>query len=267
MTNSTNAPLYYRSLSRGLWKALECVGVTEELRDLRKDSAIRKEILGYLGAYFEDESTFSFYIFGSSFEGTTTDGLESDIDLLYCQEAIEVVEDTDELPTGTFASLLMVRDSTTKPGYFKLQYVENGTPQTAKPGQKMYLDNFMVDDNNRIVVCRLHYDPKAFDEHHGPADTVKATEVYKAGDLVQAFKCKRLPEVAEKWLRRIQNNSWTSSFPIENMKTLGAFFVPVGHPHSQQQEKEWRISLISSTLFLVADCLDVLVSKSDLSYT
>ena len=239
---SATVPAYYKTLSLGLWRALESVGVTEEIRALRLDSALRREILGYLGAYFEDESTFSFYIVGSSFEGTSTAGLESDTDILYCQDAVEVIEDIQAKPTEAFACLLIVRDNTTKPGYVKLQYVEKGIPQTALPGQEMYLDNFMVDDSNRIVVCRRHYDPGAVDEQHGPADTVNETPAFSASDLVQSFRCRILPKMAQQWIERIKINSLPCQFSLDKMMTLGAFFVPKGHPYSDHREKEWIIS-------------------------
>ena len=66
------------------------------------------------------------YIFGSSYEGTTTLGMCSDVDRVYVLNGLPVVTGPADHSLGT--CLLLVQDQTTPPGYYKLQLVHNGQP-------------------------------------------------------------------------------------------------------------------------------------------
>ena len=62
------------------------------------------------------------YLAGSTFEGSTTQGLCSDI--LCCDECLEVIQDIKDIPANE-CCLLTVQDVHTKPGYVKLQRVSS----------------------------------------------------------------------------------------------------------------------------------------------
>ena len=115
-------PDYYQPLSLKVYQVLEDIGVNTEMRQLMMDDCITQEIL-------ENTCTQPFvtsYIFGSSYEGTTTRGMNSDVDTVWVLNDLPVVTDPADHPVGN--CLLLVQDQTTPPGYCKLQLVHNGIP-------------------------------------------------------------------------------------------------------------------------------------------
>lgn len=136
---------YYSPLSLRLWRVLENIGVSEDIRNVRMDVAVTREILATIKARFAYNPKTRWNIFGSYSEGTTTFGcyffeynkttlnnfgLLSDIDFLASFEDLQVIQDLGEAPADK-TSFLIVTDEDTKPGYVKLQLVKNGVPRTA----------------------------------------------------------------------------------------------------------------------------------------
>ena len=116
-----------RHLSVRLYDVLDKVGASAEFRKLRQDCMISKEIINT----FTDqgsEKLISSYIFGSSSEGSTTPGMNSDTDWLLCVDEYPAIDNISDAGDGL--ALLMIRVKDTQPGYVKLQHVYNGRPQT-----------------------------------------------------------------------------------------------------------------------------------------
>lgn len=152
-------PSYYQPLSLRLYQVMEDIGATVDMRNTMKNSSITREILQTI-AFQQDELTS--YIFGSSYEGTTTPGMDSDNDTVLISDNLPVVIDCAEHPYGK--SLLLLQDRTNPAGYCKLQLVQNGNPQVRECFELTNLPFFKnsfngiftscVDRNNRLV-CTL----------------------------------------------------------------------------------------------------------------
>ena len=63
-----------------------------------------------------------------------------------------------------------------------------------------------------------------------------------ASDLVLAVRSLSWPDCASEWLVRERHYNWPSQEQIDKCKTLGCFFVQVGHPKSDEYHLQWRIS-------------------------
>ena len=113
-------PNYHKLLSRRLFNVMEDIGINEDIRHKMTEQSTISEILHTL--IFEAES--SVYICGSRYEGTTTKGMESDIDFVYILKDISVMVDCAENEHQT--SVLLVQDDTTPPGYAKVQLMKHG---------------------------------------------------------------------------------------------------------------------------------------------
>ena len=185
----------------------------------------------------------SFYVFGSSFEGTTTFGLDADFDFVFVNEYSPVVTNVSE--SQQFEScFLLIQDHQTPPGYAKLQRLHYGVPQT-RSQFNIFRWGTQVDTENRLVL----YLPDEFrlpgTVLHGPASTKEGA------DYVPAVRCKVWPACALEWLTRTRRYNYPTQDQINKCKDLGFFLVYVGHPNSQEKHLQWRISFSLQEKLLV----------------
>ena len=244
-------PKYTKPLSIRIADVLDDVGASEEFRWYCVEAAVNNEILETLIARLPGCSV-SCYIFGSSAEGTTTYGLQSDVDRLMSKDNWEVFQDETEINKSNPVSLLLVEDNFTKPGYAKLQMALNGFLQSNEiPDLDLPPKEIQLDSKGRAVMSKRYYIASLHDEEHGPAFSVPASPGYAAKDMVQAFRCRKWPSAATKWFQRVMGHDWPTEETVNKMKTCGFFLVPVGHPHSKENNVEWRISLSEQERMLV----------------
>ena len=250
-------PDYYQPWSLKVYQVLEDIGVNTEMRQLRMDNSITEEIL--TNTYSSPLVTR--YIFGSSYEGTTTRGMRSDVDTVLVHNHMPVVTDPADHPIGN--CLLLVQDQTTPPGYCKLQLVHNGIPlygnntgiiNDISPDLKAYL-TFCLDKNNRLV-CSFTPPPVCVqftNRRQGPAMTIDEFEKIVAQDIVFALQCSSWPACGTEWLHRNRPSKWPTNEMIDKCKRLGCIFVGVGHPDSHEQHLMWRIAYSHQERMFVTD--------------
>ena len=247
---------YYKPLSLRLFSLLDDIGASEEIRKVRMESSVTREL--FQTVYWQPE--VSAYSFGSQADGTTTTGMESDVDVVRILNNLPVVTDPQEHPLGT--SLVVIQDDTTPAGYCKLQLVQDGVPQYGdSPVVDPYPDehcrywlDFTSDANSdahnqTLCLFQVPETAKHFDQRHGPAMTSHATSNITAIDKVYAVECKRTTEFLNNWIGRKRN--WPTDDIIQTCKTLGCLFVPVGHPNSVDQTQQWRLSFSHQEKMLV----------------
>ena len=242
MEISPNSPELLRFLSLKVCKTLDGIGASEKLRELCLEAATKEEVIGTVLARLQG-ANFTCYIFGSSSEGTTTFGLLSDVDYLISQDILEVFQTRIEIQSTVSKpdSLLLVSDPSSKPGYIKLQLVLNGVPQIdVVPDLGIPENELQLDNQGRVVITKRYYWASLKDEEHGPAFSTPAAYGYAAKDMVQAFRCRKWPNAAMKWLKRIQDKQWPTKHMVEEMKGHSFFLVPIGHVGSLEKDLEWR---------------------------
>ena len=61
-------------------------------------------------------------------------------------------------------------------------------------------------------------------------------------DHVLSIRCKFWPNESIEWIHRSRNFDWPTSLVISSIVEFGCHLVPVGHPHSDRKDMEWRIS-------------------------
>ena len=111
---------HHRSLSLDLFNIMEDLGATIENRNIKMETAISREIIGTIAV-----APSSLCIFGSQYEGTSTEGLRPDIDGALIRPEMPVITDIANCPSSN--SYLLVPDE--QPGYVRLQLVHNGDVQ------------------------------------------------------------------------------------------------------------------------------------------
>ena len=193
---------------------------------------------------------------GSSFEGTATQGMASDTDILMVLDASgPVVTDLSEIQQYAGDCLLLVQDSYTPAGYAKLQNVHEGKPRYFQPvsrhSEYICRDELSIDREGRYLYC-IKLNRFNIKEIHGPALTESATKFTPSTDFVNAKRCCRWPECASEWICRQRHYQWPPSNLIDICKRQGCFLVPVGHPNSEEKNWQWRISFSLQERLLIS---------------
>ncbi|XP_053382184.1 uncharacterized protein LOC128549493 [Mercenaria mercenaria] len=182
----------------------------------------------------------SAYMFGSSSEGTTTKGINSDTDYLKCYHNYNVIQDYAEWKLG-FSNLLMIQNNTTSPGYCHLQQIYSDIPLPATH----VLDEDHVRDSSGRLLLKNTLDRGIMPAgmvKHGPSMVKLGIPGVVESDNVLAFHCKSWPYEARAWLDRQGIGRWPTADMKRFAENNGCFVVPVGSKVSQSPELEWRIS-------------------------
>ena len=237
-----------------MYKVLDCATeASTELRDLKVRRATTLEILRTFYdslSVTDDNATASYYICGSQFEGTSLEDMNSDIDIVMVYEDCPVVTDISDAQQYA-RCFLTVQDPDTPAGYVKMQLVIHGNPQHLySSGQSNGV--FQSDTRNREIFTLSHEEFLPDSVVHGPARTEEETDFTPACDNVIALRCNKWPACATEWLTRRRPYNCPSKKLIDYFKTLGCFFVCVGHPLSSEKDKEWRLSFSLQERYLVS---------------
>ena len=233
---------------------MEDIDATIENRDNMKEASVFSDVLGTIA----HQPTFLWNTFGSAYEGSTTDDMGSDVDSVLVYQDFTVVQDSATAPPRK--SLLLIQDEITPPGYAKLQPIVNGIPHLLRSDpQVVILDDcfkISVDRNKKFI---LSYDLDhvsksitSINTLHGPAMSADPTRNQLAKDIVFALQCKSLPACAAEWLTRHRRFDWPPSNVLETCKVLGCLFVSIGHPLSEEQHMQWRVSFSYQERLLIS---------------
>ncbi|XP_060606815.1 uncharacterized protein LOC132759110 [Ruditapes philippinarum] len=223
-------------LSLMLSEVLDDICINERMVKKRRKVVMLIETMSNM-AWKSKGDNFSLYCLGSQSEGTTTPGLQSDTDMVYCNNEYNIIQDMSEWERGK-VNYLMIQDVNTSPGYCFLQLFDVNTPLpiTVNPDA-----NHIVDRRGRIL-RKNTLETENFQNitQHGPSLAMEGQQGFSDTDRVIAYPCKSWPKLASCWLERQDKCRW----PTQRMGTAsgGCFVVPTGSKVSVNPELEWRIS-------------------------
>ena len=249
------------------------IGASPALRKFQIHSATSMELLDTVCAYIAGE-TFRCYIFGSHSEGTRIithiPKRDCDVNYLFCLKTGEVVQSvTDIKPDQNSQYFLAVTDAITRPGYVKLQIVNNGIPQIKSAVDETPHVDTAIDHQDRVVLCKRRPDKIHVDEIKGlnaMNDIVigTATKQNATGtatmnivtgtdyEIYHSYRCRSWPKIATKWISRNRHYNRPSRSVIEQIKSLGVFLVPVGSQGSIEKHLEWKILFLLQERMLMS---------------
>jgi hypothetical protein len=190
-------PDQYYNLSTGLSEVLNEIGVNENIVQRRRKAWMLRETISTIWCSLTGSFNKVFH-FGSQTEGSTTPGLDSDLDTLTCLSDIQVIQDLSQWQPDK-SKLLMVQDETTSPGYCLLQGMREDEPvplmrQDPRPDLDPY--EFLTDDNGRVLV--QNFVPLIDGGiRRGPAETQEGRDDIIDEDNVVGFCCSSWPKEAE----------------------------------------------------------------------
>ncbi|XP_069121180.1 uncharacterized protein [Argopecten irradians] len=179
---------------------------------------------------------------------------ESDIDMI-CIQPDMVFDEVNIETAKTFVSVMVdlknpvfMLETGSHPGYTYLKWLANE--------KKGYLfttfrgSTYLLNKTKELVI-QSRSNPEMEVEVHGPALSNKISDEDNFNaDMVSGFHCPSLPKDFDEWCNRKRHYNWPPSWIIEATKKYGCFVVGVGHPNSDTQAIEWRLSL-SKTEYLL----------------
>ncbi|XP_053375491.1 uncharacterized protein LOC123535465 [Mercenaria mercenaria] len=205
----------------------------------RRRAALLNEIMRTIYHTLIGEK-YTVYNLGSHSEGTTTPGLQSDIDTLFCLDDCNMIQDWSEWTLGKY-NQMMIQNETTPPGYCLLQLLRSDAPL---PVAHERGNNIVEDTQGRILVKNTIIDIAMLEGHQrqGPSIAAAAEPGFYACDSVAAFPCKSWPQSPRAWLHQQETNTWPTALMKRYAKSTKCFVVGVGHRASENAAIEWRLS-------------------------
>ncbi|XP_060563763.1 uncharacterized protein LOC132723113 [Ruditapes philippinarum] len=233
-------PDYRENLSLALSEVLDDIGVNERMVMRRRRNYMLIQTTKNISDRLTDTNNTSYHL-GSQSEGTTTIGLESDVDLLFCMHDFNIIQDWSEWEHGK-ENYLMIQDENTTPGYCFLQSLRQDVPL---PDTVIPDEHHITDRSERVLLKNTvinHMVYGAFGQQHGPSVAIQGQSGFFDGDNVLAFPCKSWPQSASGWLERQGIGRWPTQDMRRYAASTGCFVVPTGSKVSEYPELEWRIS-------------------------
>ncbi|XP_053398274.1 uncharacterized protein LOC128556681 [Mercenaria mercenaria] len=230
---------------------MDDIGINERMMMKRRQVYMLRESMVTITVQ-ADGNNVTIHHLGSQSEGTTTPGLQSDLDTLQCHYEFNVMQDLAQWKQGK-TNLLMIQDDTTTPGYCFLQLLRPDIPQpvTNIPAELHFIKDLRGRAlwKNTIVnkFIREGY------ERDGPSRATKGPDGNTTHDRVFAFYCTSSPPITAGWLERQGLGRWPTPDMKRNVVRNGCFVDPVGSKISINREIEWRISTTLAERCLMFD--------------
>jgi len=238
-------------MSRHLSRVLDDIGVIQDMTDLRRHIHLLKETLNTISSKLQGYND-THYIVGSQSEGTTTIGMDSDMDNMIILNNYLVVFDWAEWDKDKII-MLAIKDNTTPPQLCYLQRLRRDLPLkmdvTVNPTDE-------VDEEGRVLVSNKWNDDLIWEssKHLGPMISHGPSKSFSDKvDMVFAFPCASMPPECEILFRRPRPGHFPKPETLERARRYPTFIVPQGHPFSEHKHLQWRISTSLWERFLVFD--------------
>ncbi|KAH3827458.1 uncharacterized protein LOC127882424 [Dreissena polymorpha] len=232
-------------------KVLTEIGITEELVEARRNTWLEIESMTTVHWRVQDEN-LTWYHFGSQTEGTTTFGLDSDVDMLVSQNDNRIILDIHEWKQG-FDNLLVHKQENTSPGYCKLLPMSSEEPilMTDVDDDEMHE---LGKDGQVYLKCEFLQDRvDTTEEIHGPAWNRFNSKRGIDEDFVNAYYCSHLPKEAMAWIDRTKDKPWPKDPVRKRVIESGCFIAAVGHKQSTDLRTEFRMSTTLGERILMFD--------------
>ncbi|XP_045156543.2 uncharacterized protein LOC123523025 [Mercenaria mercenaria] len=237
-------------ISLKLVEVLKEIGLSEQTVLKMRNTYILSETLDNIPSKILNTGEKT-YMFGSNTEGTTTCGLESDVDTLLCIKFYNVMQHTSEFKLNMLQNLMMI-NSEASPGYCFLQIAGYDDSVILSNPINTYKDKagrtLLKNTMNNYAAGMVGL--KGMDVH-GPSLASNAYLGYRAEDTVTAFPCTSWPKVAQSWLSAPSKGQWPSGELKKVCANKKCFVVPVASRGSKYRDLEWRISFSLAERYLM----------------
>ncbi|KAL4222943.1 hypothetical protein ACF0H5_018984 [Mactra antiquata] len=234
-----------KQLSCKINEVLSYVGVNEEIIGYRRNCYLQWECNEKVYSCIARNSSFDVFCFGSQSEGSTTIGIDSDVDMVGITNGMVVVTSASDHVSGREYRLKM--EKFTNRGYCSIRHTSKkpGTllKKSCKPNTTYIMNSFLFDD--------------LFDENserEGPALYIKTESKEKYNLLCSSFYCTSWPkEVSNTFLLNQAKRLWPSDTLLQDVLQSRCFVVPKGSDCGPDSDIEWRLSFSCGERLLMFD--------------
>ncbi|XP_052238619.1 uncharacterized protein LOC127849909 [Dreissena polymorpha] len=198
---------------------------------LKRMANLHTQLTGY---------NFECFHFGSQSEGTTIPGLQSDIDILFSNNSVNIMRVWGDWEPG-MENFMMLHDETTPPQQYLLQVISKETP---KPETGL-CDDTVRKDSRQVLYSAERYLSDLENTAKNIAETTKSgpsVSFIPNWDMVYAFHVRKPLHEILHWIDRCKYRHWPPVLLLEAASVAPCFLVPSGHPDSDYKREEWRLS-------------------------
>ncbi|KAH3789375.1 uncharacterized protein LOC127841025 [Dreissena polymorpha] len=235
------SPEHFQTLSIRLSDVLDDIGAGKCTVMERRETYLRIESMMIIGRQISGGCHIEGFHFGSQSEGSTTPGLNSDIDFLHTALDVNIMTDLRDWEAG-MGNLLMRIDDFTPPQQYLLQVIHTYTPE---PVTSFANDLFVRKDSGEVLLSSERVKQQSEQKLSSLGEITKngpSVSYVPNWDIVEAFHvCKPLPEI-QHWIDRCRGRHWPPAKLLEAARRCPIFLVPAGHPDSDYKREEWRLS-------------------------
>ncbi|KAH3793560.1 hypothetical protein DPMN_147074 [Dreissena polymorpha] len=233
-------PEHFAELSIRMLDALDDSGARKETVLERRRTYLQREHFEKIARQLQGDNCECFH-FGSQSEGTTTPGLQSDIDFLITYYTFNIMTIWEDWTAG-MNNLLMLHDNTTPPQQYLLQDIQDYTPE---PVTSLTDDGLVRKDSGQILLSAERWKNNIAYKGRDAGEATKngpSVSWMTNWDIVYACHVRKpLPEI-QHWIDRCRGKHWPPVQLLEAARIAPCFLVPAGHPDSDYKREEWRLS-------------------------
>ncbi|XP_060556857.1 uncharacterized protein LOC132717412 [Ruditapes philippinarum] len=242
----SRVPDYAHNLSLKMSQVMDRICVSEKIVMKRRISGLLRESLFAFNHKLRDKD-LNVFLFGSQIEGTTTPGLQPDVDCIISIKNYNVIQDLSAWQNGK-VNLLMIQNENVSPGYCLLQALRGDAPL---PQEVEVDDNFYRDRMGRLLLKNTMFDGLHDAVRNGPAHSFQGVPGLEDSDFVAALPCDLRPVQAQHWFNQHGEEHWPTSGMIQYCSNTRCFVVGVGKTGIANEKFEWRISTSFAERFLM----------------
>ncbi|XP_052790140.1 uncharacterized protein LOC128224364 [Mya arenaria] len=227
-----------------LSRVLRDIGVTRQMVVRRRETFLMTEKMDNVVNTIRYNRRYNIFVVGSQSEGTTTLGMNSDLDVLNCDNDFTVITDWADWEPGKIC-LLVIKNDDSPPQHCSLQILSCDCPlpetmdmvpaewdvEEGKDG-RVLLTNTWMDGVMKQECGRLF-------RKKGPSRSAD-NDV----DSVTAFSYSGPMPECNFLFTRPKPGHWPRPEILAKARLCEIFLVPQGHAESDQSKLEWRFSTL-----------------------
>ena len=228
-----------------LSQLLDDVVGTEEMVQIRQDFCRIHDCIESI----RDTDNDNVYYTGSTAEGLHLPG--SDLDFMMDinnQTNLLVIQKINDAPTAAHRHVFFMKTVNVPPCFAMLRSVNQvryGPLLDACQliDNAMYLSSYLLVHNAKSETDTKTYDQKIARQGPSVERWSPYMDTSQSGlDNEPSIHCPFWPDSASEWRTRPRQYAWPSPHDIKSIVDFGFHLVPVGHPSSDMNMMEWRIS-------------------------
>ena len=196
-----------------------------------------------------DTSNDNFYYTGSKAEGLDLPGSDDDFMMdINNKTNLSIIQKVEDAPSIVQRNVFCMKTENVHPCFAMLRSVNQVQRDIVFDAcqvidNAMYLSSYLLVHNFESHLNETPYDGKIARQGPSIEGWTPYMDTSQSGtDGVLSIHCQSWPNSASEWRLRARGFAWPFPHDIKSIVDFGFHLVPVGHPSSDMNMMEWRIS-------------------------